>query len=65
MDHLVRSLEPTGYFRSPTKRPTMVHNLHAIMQRAGFTEAEIRVLRGVIAALERRHDHRRREPSDG
>ena len=65
MDHLVHALEPTGYFRSPTKKPTMIHNLHAIMQRAGFTEAEIRVLRGVIAALERRHENRRREPSDG
>ncbi len=65
LEHLVRALEPTGYFRSPTKKPTMVHNLHALLQRAGFTEPEIRVLRGVIAALERRHETRSREPSDG
>jgi tRNA/rRNA methyltransferase len=53
MQHLERALEPCGYFRSPDKRPTMVHNLRAILQRAGFTHSEVRVLRGVVAALER------------
>lgn len=51
--HLETALEPTGYFRSATKRPTMMHNLMAILQRAGLTEGEVRVLRGVVAALER------------
>jgi tRNA/rRNA methyltransferase len=52
LDHLVNALEPTGYFRSPDKKPTMIHNLHAILHRAAFTEPEIRVLRGVVAAFE-------------
>jgi tRNA/rRNA methyltransferase len=56
LDHLVSALEPTGYFRSPTKKPTMIHNLHAILQRAGFSEPEVHVLRGVIAALQRHRD---------
>jgi tRNA/rRNA methyltransferase len=58
MQHLESALEPTGYFRTPDMRPTMVQNLRAILQRAGFTVAEIHVLRGVIAALERRHERR-------
>lgn len=64
MEHLVHALEPTGYFRSPTKKPTMIHNLHAIMQRASFTEAEIRVLRGVVAAFERGGERPRKEAGD-
>jgi tRNA/rRNA methyltransferase len=62
MEHLVGALEPTGYFRSPTKKPTMIHNLRAMFHRAGFTEPETRVFRGVIAALQGRHEQRRREP---
>jgi tRNA/rRNA methyltransferase len=58
VEHLVSALEPTGYFRTPDMRPTMVQNLRAILQRAGFTVAEIHVLRGVIAAFERRHEPR-------
>src|SRR5688500_1050172 len=58
MQHLESALEPTGYFRTPDMRPTMVQNLRAILQRAGFTVAEIHVLRGVIAAFERRHERR-------
>lgn len=63
LEHLVRALEPAGYFRSATKKPMMIHNLNAILQRAGFTEPEIRVLRGVVAALERRHEKARQVPS--
>lgn len=65
MAHLESALEPTGYFRTPDKKPTMVQNLRAILQRAGFTTAEIHVLRGVVAALERRHEKRRDGASDG
>ena len=65
MEHLESALEPTGYFRTPDKKPTMVQNLRAVLQRAGFTVPEIHVLRGVIAALERRHVKRRTENADG
>jgi tRNA/rRNA methyltransferase len=54
-----------GYFRSATKKPTMIHNLRAMLHRAGFTEPETRVLRGVVAALQGRHENRRREPDNG
>jgi tRNA/rRNA methyltransferase len=64
MQHLESALEPTGYFRPPDKKPTMVQNLRAVLQRAGFTTSEIHVLRGVIAALERRHEARRRASRD-
>ncbi|MGH6924392.1 MAG: RNA methyltransferase [Propylenella sp.] len=58
MRHLEEALEPTGYFRTADMKPTMVQNLRAILQRAGFTKDEIDVLHGVIAALERRHTKR-------
>jgi tRNA/rRNA methyltransferase len=65
MEHLESALEPTGYFRTPDKKPSMVHNLRAILQRAGLTTLEIHVLRGVIAALERRHERARAGECDG
>jgi tRNA/rRNA methyltransferase len=65
IEHLERALEPTGYFRTSDKKPTMMHNIRAVLQRAGFTVPEIHVLRGVIAAFERRHEKRRGEASDG
>lgn len=66
MEHLESALEPTGYFRTEDMKPTMVQNLRALLQRPGFTVAEIRVLRGIVAALERRHERRqRREAPDG
>ena len=65
IEHLESALDPTGYFRTPDKKPTMMHNIRAVLQRAGFTVPEIHVLRGVIAALERRHEKRRGEAADG
>ena len=53
MQHLERALDPTGYFRTEDMKPTMVQNLRAILQRAGFTKDEIDVLHGVIGAFER------------
>jgi tRNA/rRNA methyltransferase len=53
-EHLEKALEPTGYFRTADMKPTMVQNLRALMQRAGFTKDEVDVLHGVVAALERR-----------
>ncbi len=53
MRHFESALEPTGYFRTEDMKPTMVQNLRAILQRAGFTKDEIDVLHGVIGAFER------------
>jgi tRNA/rRNA methyltransferase len=63
-EHLEKALEPTGYFRTEDMKPTMVQNLRALLQRAGFTKDEIDVLHGVVTALERHHQ-KRREESDG
>ncbi|WP_281275238.1 RNA methyltransferase [Afifella aestuarii] len=58
MEHLESALEPTGYYRTEEKRPVMVRNLRAMLQRPGFTTTEIRALRGVVAALEGRKTKR-------
>ncbi len=58
MDHLESALEDAGYFKPDHKRIALKHNLRAILQRAGFCEPEVRVLRGVVAALERRHERK-------
>ena len=65
MQHLEKALDPTGYFRTPDMKPTMVQNLRAILQRAGFTRDEIDVLHGVIVAFERQHTRKPREAADG
>ena len=52
LDHLEAALEVRGYFRPPDKKPRLVDNLRSVLTRPGFTEAEIKVLRGVIASLE-------------
>ena len=52
LDHLEEALEARGYFRPAAKKPKMVDNLRAVLTRPGFTEAEIKVLRGVVASLD-------------
>ena len=52
MSHLEEALEARGYFRPASKKPRMVDNLRAVLTRAGFAEAEIKVLRGVVASLD-------------
>jgi tRNA/rRNA methyltransferase len=53
-EHLESALDNVGFFRPPEKRPHMVLALRAMLQRAQLTDQEVRTLRGVIAALERR-----------
>jgi tRNA/rRNA methyltransferase len=65
MQHLENALDPTGYFRTPDMKPTMVQNLRAILQRAGFTRDEIDTLHGVIVAFERQNTRRTGEVADG
>ena len=52
LDHLEAALEARGYFRPAAKKPKMVDNVRAVLTRPGFTEAEIKVLRGVVASLD-------------
>lgn len=50
--HLEEALDVRGYFRPKAKKPKMVDNLRAVLTRPGFAEAEIKVLRGVVASLD-------------
>lgn len=52
LDHLEDALAARGYFRPAAKKPKMVDNLRAVLTRPGFSEAEIKVLRGVLASLD-------------
>jgi tRNA/rRNA methyltransferase len=51
-DHLESALDARGYFRPRPKKPKMVDNLRAVLTRPGFSEAEIKVLRGIVASLD-------------
>jgi tRNA/rRNA methyltransferase len=53
-EHLERALDDVGFFRPPERRPSLTIAVRAMLQRAGLTEQEVRTLRGIIAALERR-----------
>ena len=53
-EHFESALDAAGFFRPPEKRQHMVEGLRSMLQRAGFSEQEVRTLRGVITALERR-----------
>lgn len=59
-DHLEGALDAVGFFRPPEKKPHMIHALRTLLSRAGFTEQEVRTLRGIIAALEQRPARPRR-----
>ncbi len=60
--HLESALDEAGYFYPAEKRGKMMLNLRNIFTHAGLKEPEIRTLRGVIAALERRWQ-RGRDPA--
>ena len=50
-EHLERELDACCFLRIEEKRPITVRNLRNIFQRAGLTDREVRLLRGVIAGL--------------
>jgi tRNA/rRNA methyltransferase len=52
LSHLEEALDARGYFRPAAKKPKMVDNLRAVLTRPGFSEAGIKVLRGVLASLD-------------
>lgn len=49
--HFVEELDGAGFFFPAEKRDGMIRNLRAAFSRAGFTDAEVRTLRGAIKAL--------------
>jgi tRNA/rRNA methyltransferase len=48
------ALEAVNFFRPAERRPHVVESIRAIFHKAGLTEREVKSLRGIIAALERR-----------
>ncbi|HSZ53134.1 MAG TPA: RNA methyltransferase [Caulobacteraceae bacterium] len=52
-EQLEAELDTSGFFHPPEKREAMVRNLRAALGKAGFTDQEVRTLRGVVTALSR------------
>jgi tRNA/rRNA methyltransferase len=52
-EQLENELDASGFFHPPEKRESMVRNLRAALGKAGFTNQEVRTLRGVVTALSR------------
>jgi tRNA/rRNA methyltransferase len=50
--HIEEALERAGFFNPDDRKPVMVRNLRNIFHRLGLSEADLRTLHGVIAALE-------------
>jgi len=61
VEHLEHALDEVRYFHPPEKRERMVTTLHNIFVNARFSEPEVHVLRGAIAALERRWMKKRQQ----
>ncbi|QDY99573.1 RNA methyltransferase [Nitratireductor mangrovi] len=52
LGHLENALEARGYFRPPEKKPKMAANLRSVLTRPGFSDTEIKLLRGVLSSLD-------------
>jgi tRNA/rRNA methyltransferase len=50
--HIEEALARAGFFNPEDRKPVMVRNLRNIFHRLGLSEANLRTLHGVIAALE-------------
>ena len=55
-EQLGDALDRAGFFKTPAKRPGMMNNIRAMFARGGFNAQEVRTLRGIVAALDRRHE---------
>ncbi|NVK35532.1 MAG: RNA methyltransferase [Rhodobacteraceae bacterium] len=60
-EHLESALDTVNFFRPPERRPHMVRTLRNLFQKAQMTDQEVRAMRGIIAALEKR-EARPRKP---
>ncbi len=49
--HLERELDESGFLRVPEKRPDMVRNMRAMLQRASPTDQEVNTFHGIISYL--------------
>ena len=55
-EQLEGALDRSGFFKTPDKKPTFIANMRTMLGKAGFSEQEVRTLRGIIASLDRRHE---------
>ncbi|MBL6958096.1 MAG: RNA methyltransferase [Rhodospirillales bacterium] len=53
-EHLEDELIDCGFLNPPAKRPAMIRNIRNMLQRAAFTDQEVRTFRGIIAGLSRK-----------
>jgi tRNA/rRNA methyltransferase len=52
--HFERLLEPRGYFRPESRAETTRRTLRALLTKPGWNRLEVRTLRGILSALERK-----------
>ena len=55
-EQLGDAMDRAGFFKTAEKRPTVMNNIRSMFARAGFNAQEVRTLRGIVAALDRRHE---------
>lgn len=53
LDHLVAELDAVDFFRAPDRRVSMRRQLQTLFERAGLTEPDVHLLRGVVKELAR------------
>lgn len=58
--HVDDALEAAGYYHVPSRTPTSKRTVRNLFTRPGFSEAEVRTLRGIVSTLIR---PRRRDPA--
>jgi tRNA/rRNA methyltransferase len=58
--HLEAELDKAGFLYPAHKKAAMVRNLRAMLHRARLTDREVRTLRGVVAALVRGKERKRK-----
>lgn len=49
---LEEALDIRGYFRPPERKEIMAENLRSVLNRAAFSEPEVKLLRGVVSSLD-------------
>ena len=52
LTHLEEALQARGYFRPMSRKEVMVNNLRGVLTRPGFSESELKLLRGVLVSLD-------------
>ncbi|MCS6760949.1 MAG: RNA methyltransferase [Candidatus Devosia symbiotica] len=56
-EQLEATLDESGFFTSPEKRPGVIDNLRTALTRGSFSSQEVRTLRGVISSIDRCHQY--------